>query len=62
MDDLTVIKMQMMVDYPDLTADDVSMLISNKYKTNDLFFVKMPLERIRYYASKGYVILPMHCF
>lgn len=38
MDDLTVIKMQMMVDYPDLTADDVSMLISNKYKTDaDLY-------------------------
>lgn len=38
MDDLTVIKMQMMVDYPDLTADDVSMLTSNKYKTDaDLY-------------------------
>jgi len=38
MDDLTVIKMQMMVDYPNLTADDVSMLVSNKYKTDaDLY-------------------------
>lgn len=38
MDDLTVIKMQMMVDYPELTVDDVSMLVSNKYKTDaDLY-------------------------
>jgi hypothetical protein len=38
MDDLAVIKMQMMVDYPNLTADDVSMLVSNKYKTDaDLY-------------------------
>jgi hypothetical protein len=38
MDDLTVIKMQMMVDYPNLTADDVSTLVSNKYKTDaDLY-------------------------
>lgn len=57
MDDLTVIKMQMMVDYPDLTADDVSMLISNKYKTDaDLYDeseVKMAQLQMKIDAGKA---------
>ena len=57
MDDLTVIKMQMMVDYPELTADDVSMLVSNKYKTDaDLYDeneVKMAQLQMKIDAGKA---------
>jgi hypothetical protein len=37
MDDLSVIKLQMQNDYPDLSNDEVDMLVSAKYKTDSEF-------------------------
>lgn len=57
MDDLTVVKMQMMTDYPELSQEDVSMLISNKYKLDaDLYDeneVKMATLQLKIDAGKS---------
>jgi hypothetical protein len=57
MDDLTVVKMQMMTDYPELSQEDVSMLISNKYKLDaDLYDesdVKMATLQLKMDAGKS---------
>lgn len=37
MDDLSVIKLQMQSEYPDLSGDDIDMLVSAKYKTDNEF-------------------------
>ena len=57
MDDLTVVKMQMMTDYPELSQEDVTMLISNKYKLDaDLYDeneVKMATLQLKIDAGKS---------
>lgn len=37
MDDLSVVKLQMQNEYPDLSRDDIDMLVSAKYKTDNEF-------------------------
>jgi hypothetical protein len=37
MDDLSVVKLQMQNDFPDLSRDDIEMLVSAKYKTDSEF-------------------------
>lgn len=57
MDDLTVVKMQMMSDFPELSADELGLLVQNKYKLDSDIYdeseIKMSQLQLKIDASKA---------